>query len=752
MQKRFLLSAALAAGLALGLAGCSNPEADKQRYFESGNKYSDEKKYAEAIVEYRNAIGIDQRFGEARYRLGQAYEASGDLPNAAREYIRAADLLPDNVDAQIKAATGLTLGGQFEDARTRIQRVLDKDPRNVQAQILLGNILAGLKDITGAVAQIEEAIQIEPSRGASYTNLGVLRLAQGDRDAARAAFDRAVSVDPKSVDARLALAMFQLQTGEAAAAEQTLKGALEIDPKHAVGNRAMAALYLASNRAPEAEPYMKAFAAAVPSSQSTFMLADYYATTGRFDEAKAQLQPLAEQDATAADAQARLAQLEYATDRASAVARIDGVLTRKPDHVPALMLKSRWLLVDGKTNDALVRAQAAVKAAPENAGAHYLIGVIHSQMHDINSAITSFNEVLRLNPRVAAAQLQLSRLELARGAAAEAVQFAEAALKTVPGNAEARLTLAGTLVAKRDLTRAEPMVAELLKEYPDIAPVQALNGMLLLAKQNLPGARGAYERALKIDPRSFPALAGVVSIDMLEKKNEAAMSRVDGRLAQTPDDVRVLLLAARVYAATNQLPKAERSLRRVIELAPADSTAYGMLGQIYVSQGRLNEARAEFDAVAGRDPKNIGARTIAAMLSHSTNDLDDAKTRYRAILDATPEAAVAANNLAWILAEEGKDYDEALRLAQRAVATAPERAEIQDTLGWVYYRSEYPALAVPPFEKSVQLAPDNPTYHYHLGLAHAKSGNAAAARRAVEVALKLDPNYADARKLLGELR
>ena len=156
--------------------------------------------------------------------------------------------------------------------------------------------------------------------------------------------------------------------------------------------------------------------------------------------------------------------------------------------------------------------------------------------------------------------------------------------------------------------------------------------------------------------------------------------------------------------------------------------------------------------MAGRDPKNVGARTVAAMLSHSTNDLEDAKKRYRAILETTPDAAVAANNLAWILAEEGKDLDEALQLAQRAVAAAPDRAEIQDTLGWVYYRGEYAALAIPPFEKSVAHAPENPTYHYHLGLAHAKIGNVEAARRAVDSALKLNPNYAEARQLQATLR
>jgi tetratricopeptide (TPR) repeat protein len=747
-----IFSVVLATLLAVIASACSDPEADKQRYMASGNKFFEEKKYSEAIVEYRNAVRIDGRYGEARYKLAEAYAASGNARNAFQEYIRAADLLPDNIEVQLKAVAVLSIAGRLEDAKTRVQRVLEKDPRNVQAQIYLGNVMAGLKDIDGAIAQIEEAIQIEPSRGPSYSNLGMLRLAQGDRAAARAAFDKAVEVDPKSVQARLALAMFQLQTNESGPAEQTLRAALEIEPKNPLANRAMAALYLVTKRPAEAEPFLKAFADAAASPEATFMLADYYAAMKREPEAKAVLEPLTKQQATAADADLRIAQLDYPTDRAAAHARLDGVLTRSPQHGAALVTKASWLFSEGKRDEALNRVLTATKAAPDNARAHYLAGLIQVQMQDVPAAIASFNEVLRLNPRVAAAQLQLSRLQLAQGAAAEAVQLAESALKNAPGSAEAQLTLAGGLLAQRDLGRAEPMIAELLKKYPNVGPVHALDGMRQILKKNFAGARTAYERALQLDPRSFPAMAGLVALDMIEKKPAAALARVEGRLKQTPDDPRLLLLASRVYLGMNEQAKAEQSLRRTIELAPADSNAYALLGQLYVAQQRLPEARAEFDRVATKNPKDVAARTIAAMLSHQTNDLEDAKKRYREILDVNVNAAVAANNLAWIMAEEGKDLDEALRLAQRAAATAPNRAEIQDTLGWVYYKKELPALAIPPFEKSVEQAPDNPTYHYHLGLAHAKSGNVEQARRALSTALKLKPDYAEARELQATLR
>jgi Flp pilus assembly protein TadD len=50
--------------------------------------------------------------------------------------------------------------------------------------------------------------------------------------------------------------------------------------------------------------------------------------------------------------------------------------------------------------------------------------------------------------------------------------------------------------------------------------------------------------------------------------------------------------------------------------------------------------------------------------------------------------------------------------------------------------------------------PRNPLYHYHLGLAYAKNGDEADARRSLAQALNLRPDFegaTDARRLLGQL-
>jgi len=193
-------------------------------------------------------------------------------------------------------------------------------------------------------------------------------------------------------------------------------------------------------------------------------------------------------------------------------------------------------------------------------------------------------------------------------------------------------------------------------------------------------------------------------------------------------------------------------LRHAIQSDATSSRAYSMLANVLLVAGKLEAALVEFDQMSSRDAKNLSTATMAAMIVHSQNKTADAKKRYEAIVSADPTAAVAANNLAWIYQEEGGKLDEALRLAQAAATRLPESPEVQDTIGMIYVKKELPALAVSAFERSIDKAPDNPSYHYHLALALSKSGNSQRARQSAEQAIKLKPDYPEALKLLAQVK
>jgi tetratricopeptide (TPR) repeat protein len=501
-----------------------------------------------------------------------------------------------------------------------------------------------------------------------------------------------------------------------------------------------------------AEPYLKTLADG-GTAESKLQLADYYLSMRRVAEATAVLQPLTKDKATVSAAEIRLAAIAYNTnDKPRGHTMVDAVIAREPANAQALLIKAQWLLTERKPQEALQRTQAAVKAEPRSVAAHYYTGLAHDALRQRKEAMAAFNEVLSINPRVAGAQLQLSRLNLLEGAPDTAVTFAEGALANAPGNPDARVGLVRGLLGRRDFERAAQELAPLVKQYPQVAVVQALNGTLKLMTKDVAGARADYERALSLDKNSLEALVGIISVDLIQNRGPQARERIEARVAAEPNRVELLLMAARVYGAQRDFAKAETTLRRAIQLDSASSRAYSMLAGVLLASGKLDAARGEFDQMAKRDPRNVAAQTMAAMILHSQNKTADAKKRYETIINTDPTAAVAANNLAWIYQEENDRLDDALRLAQSAATRLPDSGEVHDTIGMIYVKKALPALAIEAFEKSIEKQPDNALYHFHLAQAAKDSGDLKRARAAAEQAIKLRPDYPDAQKLLASTK
>ena len=160
-----------------------------------------------------------------------------------------------------------------------------------------------------------------------------------------------------------------------------------------------------------------------------------------------------------------------------------------------------------------------------------------------------------------------------------------------------------------------------------------------------------------------------------------------------------------------------------------------MLGRLYVKQQKLDQAVAEFDAMAARQSNPVGPLTMSGIILQAQGKDALARQRFEKALAIDPRAPVAANNLAWLYAEAGQSLDVALQLAQTAVAALPDTAEVMDTLGWVYYKKRLSSSAVSTLTRTVDRDPKNPVYHYHLGLAYAQAGESARARESLERAL-----------------
>jgi tetratricopeptide (TPR) repeat protein len=725
------------------------------KFTQSGDAYAAKGKVAEAIIEYRNALDQEPTAGNVRIKLAEAYLRHDELARGADEYIRAADVVPDAA-VQIKAGTLLLLGRRFDDARVRAEKVLTTDPKNVVAQILLANALAGLKDLDGAVAQLEEAIKLSPGRSQTYTNLGQLELSRGRREAAEAAFRRAAELAPQSANARLALGSFLWATGHPSEAEREFDAALTAEPDNVLAHRTEAAFYLSSRKLDAAETHLKRLVELTKAPAASLALADLYIAQHRDAAARGILDPLAANVAVAGPANVRLASLDRAAGHSSeAYQRLETTLKTSPNDAQALVLKASFLLADRRLDDALAVANAAVTAHPDAVAGYYMRGQVYAAKRQVDASIAAYQQVIKLNPLASDAKLALARLQLASGHADATIGLAQEAVKTEPQNAVAQLVLVQGLINHGDFDRASTELASLLQRFPKSAAVHVQQGMLLGRRQQLADARKEFNTALALQPGSIEAISGLTALDLIDRQVNAAKARLAPILADPHARPVALMLAARAYVSTGDLKTSEELLKRILTVDPEYLDAYGALAQLYARQGRLDEALNELTTLAQKQSRPVAALTLAGMILQTQGKDAEARTTFEHVMQLDGEAPVAANNLAWILVQTGGNLDVALHLAQTAQRKLPKVAEVNDTLGFIYYKKSLPALAVPALRASVESDPNNPSYHYHLGLAYVLAGDTAQARQSLSKALALKPHFdgaKDAQSILDSLR
>jgi len=174
------------------------------------------------------------------------------------------------------------------------------------------------------------------------------------------------------------------------------------------------------------------------------------------------------------------------------------------------------------------------------------------------------------------------------------------------------------------------------------------------------------------------------------------------------------------------------------------------LASVYIASRDPKSAIAILEKIVRAQPKSTAASLELAQALTAAKRVDEAKARYRLIVETDPNNANALNDLAFLLADSGEDLNGALALAQRADRAAAQpslKASITDTLGWIYLRKQMYDAAIKTLEPLAKANPRNPIYLYHLASAHYAKGDSKLAHAELNAALALKPPDEDAQAM-----
>jgi cellulose synthase operon protein C len=767
LARRWWLVCLLMAAL---FSGCSrDPNVRKQKYFESGQRYFAEGKYAEAEIQYSNAIRIDPNFAPAHDELGKTYLRLGDFTRAYQELTRTVELAPDNYRAHTDLANLLITARNPDDspnadslkqARSHLDLLREKQPNSAETHEAWSNYYAVQNNVSGAIQEMQQAIAIDPNRSQSYLVLGLLQQSEKLNDEAERSYNDAIRTDPKAMNAQLALGAFYEYRNRLPEAEQQFKHAIDIDPKDPGPRIALSRLLMQEGKKAETESFLQRTKNDLPNHPQTYrMLGDYYFATGDVDKATAEYDGLYRDHPKDPLVKRNYIQLLILKNRLAEATRLDDqILKSSPRDTDALVYKGQIQIRQNHPDAAVDTLQSALQNDPDNAVAHYQLGLAFDHQHDGARAEAEWRKAVKLRPDLTDAQRSLASLELLRGDSTGLLETSQQIIKSQPYAADGFLFKCLAEMALKNYSDAQHDAEEGMQRAPQSPAPYVQMGNVQFVQKHYPDAEKYFQQALDKDPSSADGLSGLMNTYNVQKQFDKAIAAANAQIAKSPNNSNFYdFLGTALLTGKKDLPGAEAALHKAIDLDKNNTDALEKLGQVQVQQGATDQALALYQQSIKDNPREPRFYILSGVLYESKQSWDQAKAMYRRALSIQPDQPLASNNLAYMMLEEGGNVDVALAMAETARRGMPDSPNAADTLGWAYYQKGVYQSAISQFQEALRLgekvgAPDDPVLHYHLGLAYQKANQTALARQHLEKALKLSPNYADARKALSELR
>ena len=589
-----------------------------------------------------------------------------------------------------------------------------------------------------------------------YQQAQMLLMQRAD-EAAAGLLDKAVERDP-TPDLLLEAARVQAEIGHLDKASLLIDRALEAQPgwSEALVERGdLAVARLRSGADPESnvqaalEAYRAAVAADPASIEATRSLAEVCAQSGRTDEAIAALKALAEHRTLPAPLTMLMARLYLRSGRSEeARPLLEDLLHRSPSSAEAVDLLASVYEEEGRYDDAVALFEPLIENMPTRASLYQRIGLLDLEAGHAKEAVAALETADRLDAGNPAALLLLVQAYDGADDVDSALSTCNRLLAIQPDNLEARFHHARLLRRNGDTVTARKEFEDLILKAGEVKDPDervgtmltlawAQVGVLALSTRDWPAAEQALEEAVRRarDPR--PDILRLLARAHLEAgKFDAAGSVVADGTKRFPEDLDLKSLAGEVRLAQGDESGANALFRGLIESEGGSVEAYISVSEALMRQKRYAGADQILKESLRRhvdDDRLLFAR--GAALERLGRGTQAERVLARAV-EVNPKNAMALNYLGYMLADSGRRLGDSLAYVERALALEPDNPAYLDSLGWALFKLARYAPAEEKLRAALRYDGSDPAIREHLGDLLIATGRTEEAVQAWQAALE----------------
>ena len=375
-------------------------------------------------------------------------------------------------------------------------------------------------------------------------------------------------------------------------------------------------------------------------------------------------------------------------------------------------------LMDQQKFDAVISLLQSVpldeNLALELASAYTRVGLPVQAVDAVSGAMKTYPDSIVLSNALVTLYTKVART-------LDAEKLAEQTWKAHPNDVSVQVSYLRILVLNGDWSPAAPVGAKLLTETPHDFDTLYLNGVLERQQGDFQAARDHLTEAITLRPDQGSAHANLGIA--LSRLHDSAAAKVE--------------------------------LQKAIDLGNPEPETYFELANVLRALGQTDAARDEmlhYQEIVKENNNTILAISKAGEASQALDkgDTQHAVELYREAFAAAPKNALIGYRLATAL-DKASDFDGERTVLQQVIAIDPTIALAQNQLGYLEsQRGDY-AAAEDHFRQAVTSAPKFTQAWVSLAATLGIESKFTEARQAVETALQIDPNDAQAQQLSHEL-
>jgi tetratricopeptide (TPR) repeat protein len=650
MNMRFVAVALLISGATCGFALAQ----DQQRSVAPAQ--------GPASADQRAQIYYDATMG---HLYAQEFESSGHAEDAAKAidfYKKAYALDPASQEIGEDLAEVYFLAHRSREAVNEASEIIRRNPNDISARRLLARIyIRSLGDltnsseqqqtITATIAQLREIVRLDASDNESTLWLARLLRLDNQDDQAEQVLRALLAKDPQNKGAAEQLSQVFLDHNNPQEAISLLESFVQRSPSGDLYDRLGDAYQQLQQPAKSEEAYRHAVAIEPDQTEHRRHLAQSFYEHGKYTDALAEYQRLAELEPDSANNHLRISEIYrrlHQFDKAE-----EQILVAKkmaPGNLEVIYNEAAVYEAEEHYDDAvrvLSSAVADVKAESEFAPArrrslgilYQLLGQLYRDEQNYPAAINTFQEMVRLGPEE---------------------------------DLRARMLMIDTYRASRDLPHAFDEANKALNEHPHDRGVLMSQALLYGENKQPELAAQTLQPLIENSPSDLEIYSNLAQVYTETRRFSDAEKAVRSaeKLAQNPAEKETVgFLMGGMYERQKKYEQAEQAFKRVLAINPQNAPTLNYFGYMLADRGlRLEEAADMLRRALDIDPNNAAYLDSMGWIFYKQNNLPQAETYIRKAVDRDSHDPTMLSHLGDVLAKTGRADQAAVEWWEKSLA------------------------------------------------------------------------------------